>query len=192
MVQLRQFENEANVTAHYQTTAEEIIEQTGDRAIDAFVASVGTGGTLTGVGRRLREVYPDVEIVAVEPVENPVLSTGKSGSDDFQGMGPGFVSEILDTELIDVVETVTLEAAETECRRLAMEEGILVGQSSGAANIGANRVADRLADPSMNCPTAPDRTRVLFSDGGTAECPVIVTVFPDSGERYLSAGTFEE
>lgn len=192
MVQLRQFENEANITAHYQTTAKEILKQTGDRRIDAFVASVGTGGTLTGVGRRLREVDPEVDIIAVEPAENPVLSTGEPGSDDFQGMGPGFVSEILQVELIDSVETVTLEAAEAECRRLARKEGILVGQSSGAANIGANRVAGRLADPSLDCPTAPDRSSILFSDGGTKDCPVVVTVFPDSGERYLSAGTFKQ
>jgi len=192
MVQLRQFENEANVTAHYRTTAEEILEQTGDRSIDAFVASVGTGGTLTGVGRRLREVYPEIDIVAVEPAGNPVLSTGEAGSDDFQGMGPGFVSEILDVELIDTVETVSLEAAETECRRLAREEGILVGQSSGAAKIGADRVAGHLADPSLDCPSAPDRSRVLFPDGGAKDCPVVVTVFPDSGERYLSAGTYED
>ena len=192
MVQLRQFENEANVTAHYRTTAEEILEQTGDRSIDAFVASVGTGGTLTGVGRRLRKVYPEIDIVAVEPAGNPVLSTGEAGSDDFQGMGPGFVSEILDVELIDTVETVSLEAAETECRRLAREEGILVGQSSGAAKIGADWVAGHLADPSLDCPSAPDRSRVLFPDGGAKDCPVVVTVFPDSGERYLSAGTYED
>ncbi len=191
MLQLRQFENEANVAAHYRTTAEEILEQTGGRTIDAFVASVGTGGTLTGVGRRLREVHPEIDIVAVEPVDNPVLSTGDAGTDDFQGMGPGFVSDILDVDMIDTVETVALDDAEAECRRLATEEGILVGQSSGAANLGAQRVAERLADPSLDCPTAPDRDRVLMGDGTGAACPLVVTVFPDSGERYLSAGTFD-
>ena len=168
-IQLGQFDNPANPAAHYRTTGPEIIEQVGDRTIDAFVAGVGTGGTLTGVGRRLREESSAVEVVAVEPERNPVLSTGESGEDDFQGMGPGFVSENLDTDLIDAVETVPLEAAEAECRRLAREEGLLVGQSSGAANLAAGRVADRLSVPD----------------------PLVVTVFPDSGERYLSTGLFD-
>ena len=191
MVQLRQFENEANVMAHYRSTAEELLAQTGDRPIDAFVATVGTGGTLTGIGRRLREVYPEVEIVAVEPETNPVLSTGEPGADDFQGMGPGFVSEILDVELIDTVETVALDAAEAACRRLAGDQGILVGQSSGAAYLAAGRVAERLGDPAMECPEAPDRDRRMLTDGEGAGCPLVATVFPDSGERYLTAGTFD-
>ena len=174
-VQLRQFENPANPRAHYETTAEEILEQVGDRRVDALVAGVGTGGTITGTGRRLREAFPDLDVVAVEPESNAVISTGESGRDEFQGMGPGFVSPNLDTDLVDDVETVTLEAAEAECRRLASEEAILVGQSSGASNIAARRVAERLARPDA---PADDR-------------PLVVTVFWDSGERYMSTGMFE-
>ncbi len=193
-VQLRQFENEANPRAHYRTTGEEILDQVGSRTVDAFVAGVGTGGTLTGVGRRLREEFPDVRIVAVEPEANAVLSTGESGDDDYQGMGPGFVSDNLDTDLIDLVETVPLAAAERECRRLAREEGILVGQSSGATSLASGRVAERLAEPERNCPPAPDVDRAL-TDGGSGsdydDCPLVVTLFWDSGERYLSTGLFE-
>jgi len=197
-VQLRQFENEANPRAHYRTTGEEILDQVGDRTIDAFVAGVGTGGTLTGIGRRLREEFPDLEIVAVEPAENAVLSTGESGDDDYQGMGPGFVSDTLDTSLIDDVETVPLSEAETECRRLARSEGILVGQSSGATSVVSRRVATRLAEPERNCPPSPT-IRETATDGGFDhdepaaydDCPLVVTVFWDSGERYLSTGVFE-
>jgi cysteine synthase A len=209
-VQLRQFENEANVEAHYRTTAEEILDEVEGRAVDALVATVGTGGTITGTARRLLEENPDMEVVAVEPDSNAVLSRGDPGDDDFQGMGPGFVSELLDTDLLDAVETVALENAEAECRRLAREEAILVGQSSGAASLAARRVAERLAEPTMDCPPAPDPANVdglrgvpesdggapqeLRSDGGAEEyddCPLVVTVFPDSGERYLSTGLFD-
>ncbi|MFB6169666.1 MAG: PLP-dependent cysteine synthase family protein [Haloarculaceae archaeon] len=175
MVQLHQFENPANPKAHYETTAPEIIEQVGDREVDAFVAGIGTGGTISGTGRRLREAFPDVTVVGVEPEENPVLSTGQSGDDEFQGMGPGFVSENLDRDLLDDVETVALDAAEDECRRLAREEGILVGQSSGAMGVVARRVARRIADP----------------DTGPGEEPLVVTIFWDSGERYMSTGMFD-
>ncbi|WP_158056412.1 PLP-dependent cysteine synthase family protein [Halorussus halophilus] len=195
-VQMGQFENPANAEAHYRTTAEEIIEQVEGREIDAFVAGVGTGGTITGTATRLLEEYPDMEVVAVEPEENAVLSTGESGEDDYQGMGPGFVSELLDTDLLDSVETVALDEAEVEARRLAREEGILVGQSSGAASVAAKRVAERLAQPDLNCPEVPDDLQELVaSDGGTKDgyddCPLVVTVFPDSGERYLSTGMFD-
>jgi cysteine synthase A len=206
-VQLSQFQNPANAEAHYRTTAEEILDQVEGREIDALVAGVGTGGTITGTARRLREAHPEMAVVAVEPAANPVLSTGDPGPDDFQGMGPGFVSELLDTDLLDDVETVALADAEAECRRLAREEGILVGQSSGAASLAAYRVAERLAEPAMDCPPTPDAADVagmdvpepdgggaVRSDGGADEyddCPLVVTVFPDSGERYLSAGTFE-
>jgi len=192
-VQLRQFENEANPRAHYRTTGEEILEQVGDRTVDALVAGVGTGGTITGIGHRLREEFPGMDVVAVEPAENPVLSTGEAGEDDYQGMGPGFVSDNLDVDLLDDVETVPLEAAERECRRLAREEGILVGQSSGATSLAARRVADRLAEPERNCPPTPDVDAAL-TDGGTGydDCPLVVTVFWDSGERYLSTGMFED
>jgi cysteine synthase A len=171
--QLRQFENPANPESHYRTTAPEILEQVGDRDIDALVAGVGTGGTITGTGRRLREAFPDLEIVAVEPADNAVLSGGEPGVDDFQGMGPGFVSPNLDVDLLDDVETVTIDEAEAECRRLAREEGIFVGQSSGASNLVARRVAGRLLD-----------------DG--VDDPLVITVYWDSGERYMSTGMFDE
>ncbi|NKE37053.1 PLP-dependent cysteine synthase family protein [Natronococcus sp. JC468] len=196
-VQLGQFENPANPQAHYRTTGEEILEQVGDREIDAFVAGVGTGGTLSGTGRRLREEFPEMDIVAVEPAENAVLSTGESGNDDFQGMGPGFVSDNLDVDLIDRVETVRLEDAEDECRRLAREEGILVGQSSGATSLVANLIADEIAEPEADCPEVPDvfdcqPQATPETDGGASEdCPLVVTVFWDSGERYLSTGLFD-
>ncbi|EMA35116.1 PLP-dependent cysteine synthase family protein [Halobiforma nitratireducens] len=203
--QLGQFENPANPQAHYRTTGDEIVEQVGDREIDAFVAGVGTGGTISGTGRRLREAFPDVEIVAVEPARNAVLSTGESGDDDFQGMGPGFVSDNLERDLIDRVETVTLEDAEDECRRLAREEGLLVGQSSGATSLVARQVAEEIAEPETTCPEvdgvfddleATDRSPASpETDGGRVQaaddCPLVVTVFWDSGERYLSTGLFD-
>ncbi|WP_128475821.1 PLP-dependent cysteine synthase family protein [Halorussus pelagicus] len=223
VVQMGQFENPANAEAHYRTTAEEILEQVEGREIDAFVAGVGTGGTITGTASRLREEFPEMEVVAVEPERNAVLSTelGEDSSDsglstegdDYQGMGPGFVSDLLDTDLLDSVETVELEDAEAEARRLAREEGILVGQSSGAASVAANRVAERMAEPELNCPEVPDDiANMLADDGGERlaevqassgarpdggandgydDCPLVVTVFPDSGERYLSTGMFD-
>jgi len=221
-VLLEQFRNPANPQSHYDSTGPEILEQVEGREIDAFVAGVGTGGTITGVGRRLREAFPDVEIVAVEPAENAVLSGEPAGDDAFQGMGPGFVSDNLDVDLLDDVITVDLDDAEAECRRLAREEGILVGQSSGAANLAAQQVAERIADPSLECPPAgarladPAAASGTRSDGGASgsapdssapdaavdpdgrsdapgydDCPLVVTIFPDSGERYLSAGVFE-
>jgi cysteine synthase A len=171
-VQLRQFENAANPDSHYHTTGPEILDQIGDREIDAYVAGVGTGGTITGIGRRLREAFPDVEIVAVEPDTNAVLSTGAAGDDDFQGMGPGFVSDNLDRDLLDDIETVGIDEAEAECRRLAREEGIFVGQSSGGTNLAAKRVAERLVDEGV-------------------DDPFVVTVYWDSGERYMSTGMFD-
>jgi len=172
-VQLRQFVNGANPQSHYETTGAEVIEQVGDRTVDAFVAGVGTGGTISGVGRRLREAFPALAVVAVEPADNAVLSGQEpgTGEDAFQGMGPGFVAENLDVDLIDEVATETLADAEDECRRLARGEGILVGQSSGAASLAAKRVAERLS--------------------GDVEDPLVVTVFPDSGERYMTTGLFE-
>ncbi|SDJ75239.1 cysteine synthase A [Halovenus aranensis] len=170
-VGMHQFENPANPEIHYQTTGIEVLEQV-DRPVDALVAGVGTGGTITGIGRRITEAYPDATVVGVEPVENAVLSGDEPGDDDFQGMGPGFVSENLDTDLLDGVETVGIERAEAECRRLAREEGILVGQSSGASLLGAKRVARRLRQERTN--------------------PLVVTVFWDSGERYMTTGMFDE
>ena len=171
-VQMRQFENPANPGSHYETTGPEIVEQVGDRTPDALVAGVGTGGTISGIGLRLREAFPDIDIVAVEPADNAVLSGGEPSDDDFQGMGPGFVSENLDVDLLDSVETVTIEEAEAECRRLAREEGILVGQSSGGSLVAAKRVAEELRDD--------------------VDDPLVVTVFWDSGERYMSTGLFDD
>jgi cysteine synthase A len=171
-VQMHQFDNPANPRSHYETTGAELIEQV-DQPVDALVAGVGTGGTITGTGRRLREAFPDVEIVAVEPDGNAVISGEEPGEDDFQGMGPGFISENLDLDLLDGVETVTLEAAEAECRRLARDEGILVGQSSGGSLVAAKRVARRLREE-------------------RADEPLVATVFWDSGERYMSTGLFED
>lgn len=189
MVQLRQFENPANVDAHYTTTGEEILEAIGDREIAAFVAPVGTGGTLTGTARRLREAFPTMEVVAVEPANNAVLSTGEAGDDEYQGMGPGFISEILDVDLVDTVEPVSLVDAEVTCRQLSRREGILVGQSSGAAYLAARRVAQRL-DGDQEPQSGHDRSTT--TEYATDDGCLIVTVFPDSGERYLSTGLFDE
>jgi len=171
-VQLRQFDNPANPQSHYESTGPEILEQIGDRTVDAYVAGVGTGGTLTGVGRRLRETFPGMEIVAVEPEDSAVLSGEEPADDRFQGMGPGFVSPNLDTDLLDDVAVVSADDAEAECRRLVSDEGVFVGQSSGASNLAAKRVAARLVD-----------------DG--ADDPLVITVFWDSGERYVSTGMFD-
>jgi len=204
-VQLRQFENPANPEAHYRTTGPEILEQVGDAEIDALVAGIGTGGTITGIGRRLREEFPEMDIVGVEPEENAVLTGGEPSDDDFQGMGPGFVSPNLDTDLLDYVETVDIDSAEAEVRRLAREEGILVGQSSAASNLAAKRVARGLVDmdPAAggDCPEPDNETHLLDDqpttigdDAGRSipdDCPLVVTVFWDSGERYVSTGLFD-
>ena len=171
-VQLRQFDNPANPQAHYESTGPEILEQIGDRTVDALVAGVGTGGTITGIGRRLREEFPEMEIVAVEPDDSAVISGEEPTGDSFQGMGPGFISPNLDTNLLDSVEIVSADDAEAECRRLVSEEGIFVGQSSGASNLAAKRVAER-----------------LVAEG--ADDPLVITVFWDSGERYVSTGMFD-
>ena len=171
-VQLRQFDNPANPRSHYESTGPEILEQVGDRTVDAVVAGVGTGGTITGIGRRLRAEFPEMEIVAVEPDDSAVISGEEPTGDSFQGMGPGFISPNLDTDLLDDVEVVSADAAEAECRRLVSEEGIFVGQSSGASNLVAKRVAERLVE------------------NGTDD-PLVITVFWDSGERYVSTGMFD-
>ena len=171
-VQLRQFENSANPQSHYETTGPEILDQIGDRTVDALVAGVGTGGTITGIGRRLREAFPGMEVVAVEPDDSAVISGEEPTGDSFQGMGPGFISPNLDTDLVDSVEVLSADAAEAECRRLAREEGIFVGQSSGASNLAAKRVAERLVDAGV-------------------DDPLVITVYWDSGERYVSTGMFD-
>ncbi|MFB6162625.1 MAG: PLP-dependent cysteine synthase family protein [Halococcoides sp.] len=175
VVTLDQFENSANPQAHEETTARELLDQVGDRSIDAIVVAVGTGGTLSGLARGLQAGGHDPLVVAVEPETNAVLSGEEPGDDDFQGMGPGFVSPNLDVEAIDRVERVGIDLAERECRRLAVEEGILVGQSSGAASLAAERIARAYVDGDLE----PDGE------------PLVVTVFPDDGERYLSTGLFD-
>lgn len=157
----RQFENPANPASHYRGTANEILSQLGG-SVDAFVAGVGTGGTLTGVGRCLRERLGRVQIIAVEPKNSPVLSGGRAGPHSIQGLGAGFVPPILDRGVIDEVMTVSDSVAERTARRLAQAEGLLVGPSAGANVSAACAVAQRLP-PSSN----------------------VVTILCDSGERYL-------
>jgi len=167
-VMLQQFENPANPAAHVSSTALEIWNDT-DGAVDVFVAGVGTGGTITGTARVLKEKKPGVRIVAVEPAESPMLSEGRPAPHKIQGIGANFVPAVLERGLIDEILTVTAEEAGEMTRRLAREEGILAGISSGAALTAALRVAAR---PEMAGKT-------------------IVTVLPDTGERYLSTWVFE-
>jgi cysteine synthase A len=163
----QQFENEANPDVHCRTTAEEIWSDTDGR-IDAFVAAVGTGGTITGVGRFLRERRPGVRLIAVEPSASPVLSGGRPGSHPIQGIGAGFVPAVLDTGIYDEVVQVDPDDAYGAARRLAAEEGLLAGISAGANAWAAEQVARR-----------PEHS------GGT-----VVTVICDTGERYLSTTLF--
>ncbi len=167
-IMLQQFENAANPAAHQTSTAFEIWEDT-DGAVDVFVAGVGTGGTVTGTGRVLKEKKPGVRIVAVEPTESPMLSEGRPAPHKIQGIGANFVPAILDRGLIDEILTVSAEEAGEMTRRLAREEGILAGISSGAALDAALKVAAR---PEMAGKT-------------------IVAILPDTGERYLSTWVFE-
>jgi cysteine synthase A len=162
----QQFENPVNPEIHRHTTAAEILAQVGH--LDAFVAGVGTGGTITGVGEILKDTLPDVRIVAVEPADSPVLSGGPAGGHKIQGIGPGFIADVLNTGIIDEIVQVTSDAAAETARRLARAEGILVGISSGAAAWAALQVAQRLGDGK-----------------------VVVTLLPDTGERYLSTGLFD-
>ena len=164
-----QFDNPANPQAPYETTGPEI-ERDTDGRIDFFVAGVGTGGTITGAGRYLRERHPDLRIVAVEPAASPVLSGGKAGPHGLQGIGAGFVPGVLDTSICDEIVTVREEEAYAAGRRMAREEGVLVGISSGAALHAALQIAARLQNAG--------KTVVVF--------------LPDSGERYLSTPLFSE
>ena len=166
---LGQFINPANPEAHYLTTGPEIWDQT-DGAVDILVSSVGTGGTLTGTGRFLKEQNPDVRVVAVEPAGSPVLSGGKAGPHKIQGIGAGFVPETLDTSIYDEVITVENDDAFAEGKRFAGAEGILVGISSGAALKAAADLAARAENAGKN----------------------IVVILPDSGDRYLSTPLFSD
>lgn len=164
---LGQFVNPANPAMHKATTAPEIWEQT-DGKVDIFVAGVGTGGTLTGVGEYLKEKNPNIKIVAVEPATSPVLSKGTAGPHKIQGIGAGFVPEVLNTDIYDEVIAIENEDAFTEGRNFAVSEGILVGISSGAALKAAKILAERPENAGKN----------------------IVVLLPDSGDRYLSTPLF--
>lgn len=163
-----QFVNSANPKAHYETTAPEIWRDT-DGNVDVFVAGVGTGGTITGVGRYLKEKNPNVKIMAVEPFSSPVLSKGVSGAHEIQGIGAGFVPKVLDTSVYDEVIAVKDEDAFETAREVGKKEGVLVGISSGAALFGALQVAKRPEYAGKN----------------------IVVLLPDTGDRYLSTTLFE-
>lgn len=164
---LGQFDNLANSAAHYNTTGPEIYSQM-DGAIDIFVACVGTGGTITGVGRYLKEKNPNIMIVAVEPSKSPVLSKGEAGSHKIQGIGAGFIPQVLDKDIIDEIITIEDDDAFVEGRRFGVAEGILVGISSGAALKAASILASRSENKDKN----------------------IVVLLPDSGDRYLSTELF--
>ena len=163
-----QFVNPANAAAHYKTTGPEIWAD-AEGGVDAFVAGVGTGGTITGTGRILKEKNPAVRIVAVEPAASPVLSGGKAGAHGIQGIGAGFVPEVFDPSVCDEVMTATDEESYDFARLLAQKEGILAGISAGAALSAAVRVA----------------ARAEFSGKR------IVVLLPDTGDRYLSCGLFD-
>lgn len=163
----QQFENPHNPAKHMETTGIEILNQS-DGKVDVFIAGVGTGGTVSGVGKLLKEKVENIKIVAVEPYSSPVLSGGGPGSHKIQGIGAGFIPEVLDMNVIDEIEKVKDEEAIDMTRSLARKEGLLLGISSGAAIFAAVKKAKELGKGKR-----------------------IVVIAPDSGERYLSTGIFE-
>lgn len=164
----QQFNNKANPQVHRQTTGPEIVEAFGDDTLDAFIAGIGTGGTLTGTGEVLREKYTDIKIYAVEPKDSPVLSGGKPGPHKLQGIGAGFVPEVLNTEVYQQVIQITTEEAFEYARRAGGEEGILSGISGGAAIAAAVQVAKQLGKGKK-----------------------VLAIIPDNGERYLSTALYQ-
>lgn len=162
-----QFENPANAEAHEKTTGKEIQQVFGQAGLDAFIAGVGTGGTITGVGKELKRVYPKISIIAVEPTESPVLEGGQPGPHKIQGIGAGFVPKVLDTTIYEKVIDVPSEAAMETARQLAEKEGLLVGISAGAAVNATIEVAKTLGNGKK-----------------------VLTVIPDNGERYLSTALY--
>ncbi|WP_431804776.1 cysteine synthase A [Halobacillus andaensis] len=163
----QQFNNQANVKVHEETTGPEIVEQMGDQ-LDAFISGIGTGGTITGAGKVLKEKYPEVKIHAVEPEGSPVLSGGQPGPHKIQGIGAGFVPGILNTEIYDEVHQVTTEEAYDSAREAARKDGILGGVSSGAAIHVAKKVAKQLGKGKK-----------------------VVAIIPSNGERYLSTPLYQ-
>ncbi|ACO84666.1 cysteine synthase A [Clostridium botulinum] len=163
----QQFSNRANSKKHYETTAVEILKDVED--LDAFVASVGTGGTIAGIGRRLKEFNKNIKVVAVEPYNSPVISGGKAAPHKIQGIGAGFIPDVYEKDVVDDVMTITDEESYEYARRFGAEEGILVGISSGANIAAAIKIAKKLGKGKK-----------------------VVTVAPDGGEKYISTGLYDK